>query len=321
MGAIPAGLQTMSVSSLSGGIHMRQCSFCHEAIPEDSDFCPFCGKRQEEKVTCPYCGMKNRAGSHFCSRCGYAFKVNPEGASTRPGNETNKKWLAVILAAALLVFGGALTYFLTTEPAGNAEPVTADSVSSEPVTHEEAKLNTAESTPEKQVEELIKKRGYSGYHVLAVSDMDDLGFLALVTPDSDTQQFIAYDKPDGALALVDRDRSDMLVREFGVKRAYGYEPLIFPVTVRNDIRNEDAALGEWDGADHSFMIYYLYTLDNNGNVKVDGNTSSATGSVEASHYQTCLKSRRTVNIANTIVMHLPGLKRHMDEKGVEFWAR
>lgn len=299
MGAIPAGLQTMSVSSLSGGIHMRQCSFCHEAIPEDSDFCPFCGKRQEEKVTCPYCGMKNRAGSHFCSRCGYAFKVNPEGASTRPGNETNKKWLAVILAAALLVFGGALTYFLTTEPAGNAEPVTADSVSSEPVTHEEAKLNTAESTPEKQVEELIKKRGYSGYHVLAVSDMDDLGFLA----------------------LVDRDRSDMLVREFGVKRAYGYEPLIFPVTVRNDIRNEDAALGEWDGADHSFMIYYLYTLDNNGNVKVDGNTSSATGSVEASHYQTYLKSRRTVNIANTIVMHLPGLKRHMDEKGVEFWAR
>lgn len=157
MGAIPAGLQTMSVSSLSGGIHMRQCSFCHEAIPEDSDFCPFCGKRQEEKVTCPYCGMKNRAGSHFCSRCGYAFKVNPEGASTRPGNETNKKWLAVILAAALLVFGGALTYFLTTEPAGNAEPVTAGSVSSEPVTHEEAKLNTAESTPEKQVEELIKK--------------------------------------------------------------------------------------------------------------------------------------------------------------------
>ena len=279
---------------------MRQCSFCHEAIPEDSDFCPFCGKRQEEKVTCPHCGMKNRAG-------------------TRPGNETNKKRLAVILAAALLVFGGALTYFLNTEPAGNAEPVAANSTSS--VTHEAAKQNTAESTPEKQVEELIKKHGYSGYHVLAVSDMDDLGFLALVTPDSDTQQFIAYDKPDGALALVDRDRSDMLVREFGVKRAYGYEPLIFPVTVRNDIRNEDAALGEWDGADHSFMIYYLYTLDNNGNVKVDGNTSSATGSVEASHYQTYLKSRRTVNIANTIVMHLPSLKRHMDEKGVEFWAR
>ena len=33
------------------------------------------------------------------------------GASTQSGNETNKKWLAVILAAALLVFGGALTHF------------------------------------------------------------------------------------------------------------------------------------------------------------------------------------------------------------------
>ena len=91
------------------------------------------------------------------------------------------------------------------------------------------------------------------------------------------------------------------------------------MTVKNDIRNEDAVLGEWDGGDHLFMIYYLYTLDNNGNVKVDGNTSSATGSVEASHYQVYLKSKRTVNIANTIVMHLPGLKRHMEEKGVEFW--
>ena len=99
---------------------MRQCSFCHKEVPEDSAFCPFCGRKQDEQVTCPHCGVKNRAGSHFCSRCGYAFKVTPEGASTRPGNETNKKRLAVILAAALLVFGGALTYFLHTEPAGNA---------------------------------------------------------------------------------------------------------------------------------------------------------------------------------------------------------
>lgn len=137
---------------------------------------------------------------------------------------------------------------------------------------------------------MIHQRGYSGYHVLAVSAMDDLGFLALVTPDDDTQQFIAYDKPDGVLALVDRDRYDMLVREFGVKRDYGYQLLIFPVTVKNDIRNEDAVLGEWDGGDHSFMIYYLYTLDNNGNVNVDGNTSAATGSVEASHYQASLRA-------------------------------
>lgn len=299
---------------------MKRCSFCHEAIPEDSDFCPFCGKKQEGEVTCPHCGMKNKADSHFCSRCGYAFKMVTEEGNAQAEKDKQKKRLAVILVAFLLVCGGAFAYFYNAGPSETAEPVAPSSTSSS-VTHEAAKQNTAESTPEKQVEELIKKRGYSEYHVLAVSDMDDLGFLALVTPDSDTQQFIAYDKPDGALALVDRDRSDMLVREFGVKRAYGYEPLIFPVTVRNDIRNEDAALGEWDGADHSFMIYYLYTLDNNGNVKVDGNTSSATGSVEASHYQTYLKSRRTVNIANTIVMHLPSLKRHMDEKGVEFWDR
>ena len=301
-------------------LNMKRCRFCHEAIPEDSDFCPFCGKKQEGEVTCPHCGMKNKADSHFCSRCGYAFKMITEEGNAQAEKDKQKKRLAVILAAALLVFGGAFAYFYNAEPSGTTEPVTAESASSSSETHEAATQNTAENTPEKQVEAMIHKQGYSQYHVLAVSNMDDLGFLALVTPDSETQQFIAYDKPDGVLALVDRDRSDMLVREFGVKREYGYQPLIFPVTIRNDIQNQDAALGEWDGGDHSFMIYYLYTLDDNGNVKVDGNTSSATGSVRASHYQAYLKSKRTVNIANTIVKHLPSLKRNMEEKGVEFWA-
>ena len=82
---------------------MRQCSFCHEAIPEDSDFCPFCGKRQEEKVTCPYFGMKNRAGSHFCSRCGMVLHEEtdltvPEAEEqpaqpqeTQPENQSEEK--------------------------------------------------------------------------------------------------------------------------------------------------------------------------------------------------------------------------------------
>lgn len=37
---------------------MRQCSFCHKEVPEDSAFCPFCGRKQDEQVTCPHCGVK-----------------------------------------------------------------------------------------------------------------------------------------------------------------------------------------------------------------------------------------------------------------------
>ncbi len=49
------------------------CPHCGAEIPQDSKFCPQCGRRlvpAEGELTCPRCGTKAPPGSRFCKECG-----------------------------------------------------------------------------------------------------------------------------------------------------------------------------------------------------------------------------------------------------------
>ena len=47
------------------------CVFCGTPIPKDSSFCISCGKRVAEEVsTCTKCGAELSAGTVFCHKCG-----------------------------------------------------------------------------------------------------------------------------------------------------------------------------------------------------------------------------------------------------------
>ena len=51
---------------------MIECTFCHAAIPDDSKFCPSCGKKpqSESPPTCARCGKTVNPGQKFCAACG-----------------------------------------------------------------------------------------------------------------------------------------------------------------------------------------------------------------------------------------------------------
>ncbi len=49
------------------------CENCGASIPDDSMFCPMCGKKQAPvcvRRICPACGAELREGSRFCENCG-----------------------------------------------------------------------------------------------------------------------------------------------------------------------------------------------------------------------------------------------------------
>lgn len=67
-----------------------KCLFCNSEIPDDSIYCPECGKIQEKPQNtsaaafCPNCGSGLEPGSIFCSECGTRVDGQPEQPKTAP---------------------------------------------------------------------------------------------------------------------------------------------------------------------------------------------------------------------------------------------
>jgi membrane protease subunit (stomatin/prohibitin family) len=53
------------------------CPECHNEIPTDAKFCPYCGHQQLVIRQCTACGKNLTANAKFCSRCGHPAEEKP----------------------------------------------------------------------------------------------------------------------------------------------------------------------------------------------------------------------------------------------------
>jgi len=80
MPAMFAGMQNASPKGEAApqGAQKSQCSECHQVIPPDARFCPFCGHQQVILKQCANCGKNLTPGAKFCSRCGHPASEAPQ---------------------------------------------------------------------------------------------------------------------------------------------------------------------------------------------------------------------------------------------------
>ena len=85
------------------------CSKCQRTIPDDSEFCLYCGSKQEEKLICHSCGKDLPSESEFCLYCG-ATLSKPSMVSLKDSDKvihkdqnSNRGRMSLIIAIAAII--------------------------------------------------------------------------------------------------------------------------------------------------------------------------------------------------------------------------
>jgi hypothetical protein len=77
--AIAAVLIKVSIDLSNGTLEQRtkifkECVKCKEEIDVNSDFCKYCGAKQNDTVPCDFCGELNHENDTVCSHCNALLK-------------------------------------------------------------------------------------------------------------------------------------------------------------------------------------------------------------------------------------------------------
>ena len=151
---------------------------------------------------CPHCGKPVKEGSKFCSSCGQAIVTddhlingNQQESKNKQQNR-NKKIIggAIISLAIIIAIGGGIYYHQHGKTVDDGGPAVTET------TNQGEKANKSENVEDKAtgkntlhtVREILDAHNIGG-KVLASSDEDDSGFLAVVKFE-DGYNFAAYDK-------------------------------------------------------------------------------------------------------------------------------
>jgi hypothetical protein len=52
-----------------------KCLYCDTEIPDNSEFCNYCGRQVSKPILCANCGNSIPMGSKYCNKCGYCIQI------------------------------------------------------------------------------------------------------------------------------------------------------------------------------------------------------------------------------------------------------
>ena len=218
--------------------------------------------------------------------------------------------VAAVLIIVLISGAGYAKYTIDNPPVLTSNDRITSNAAGEDTSKKAAAAKPANSADDKALNAVYDDIGKAG-KALAVSPIDDKGYLALVQKDS-SYYFVVRDAADKTTAWVSYDSKIYNFKPASSKKTYS--PVIFNMDIANDAKDQDQQLGTWQDNHHIIPIYALYDIDGNGTV-VPGMLTSGAG-LKPSHYQAPLKEMKNVNLANVLLTHMDGLKQDVKDRNV-----
>lgn len=168
------------------------CCNCNKEIPDGSEFCNFCGSKQEEKLFCNNCGRELPIDSEFCQYCrtpvnkpDHIKEFSKKSPIIQNKRSNNKLIPVLIIAAVVIVLSIVAVIFFT----GGENKSSSSS--------EEASSKTEEETKTESFESMDIEGKMSASQYISLSDFkDNENYLALTGQNLHFSGYVIEDEWD-----------------------------------------------------------------------------------------------------------------------------
>lgn len=267
---------------------------------------------------CRKCGKTLKPNEKFCSRCGTPTMSEEEAVSNNVETQTeeesirNKSFFLqqknkiIIAVIAVFLFVGGGIYYMTNE---NKEGMLLekDKISDVGTTDLQVEKKTKQSvvTPFQIIQNEFSQRGISGTVIATSYGHNPDG--CLVVLGGKGIRLVAWDIKNNRIAYINSNGSNIF--SFIGKKSYNtLDPVIFNMTIPQDIHDKDAKAGSWRGTEHLIPIYAFYELNDSGSVE-PGRIYTGAGD-SPSHYHDYLYEMKNVEMVNLVLTEMVPLKEN-----------
>lgn len=166
---------------------------------------------------------------------------------------------------------------------------------------------------EYEAEEMLYAMGFPCTVLATDYDYDPTTSISLVQSAADDSYWMVYSNHDVLFGT-------QLTEELYDFCENPYDPVVFTGCFFGDTHHEsDDSLGIWDGDDHYLTVYGSYEIVNGRAVKSDY-SSSARGTLDASHYDARIAWLPHENAIDDFFYALPDLHFAVERKGLDITA-